>query len=170
MNVETGTQAEQFLLWEYCFEFLLLWFCSVLLRTIGEQQPVQRTNQGRTPIICPLWVPIHLSFNSRQGPPLSISRHVHITTKGKGQTYSAIVSLFKGNVTILAAAGFWIFRRHLRLLVDIEHLLSGKCYNHVDSLCNPISFVTELPVSLSFQCHALLRATNRRQLLFCGSS
>ncbi len=32
----------------------------------------QQTNQGRTPFICcTLWVPIHLSFNSQQGPPLS---------------------------------------------------------------------------------------------------
>ncbi len=31
----------------------------------------QRTNQGRTPSICTLWVPIHLSSNSQQGPPLS---------------------------------------------------------------------------------------------------
>jgi hypothetical protein len=30
----------------------------------------QRTNQGRTPLICTPWVPIHLSFNSQQGPPL----------------------------------------------------------------------------------------------------
>ncbi len=29
-----------------------------------------RTNQGRTTFICTLWVPIHLSFNSQQGPPL----------------------------------------------------------------------------------------------------
>ncbi len=40
-----------------------------------------------------------LSFKSRQGPPLSISRHFHITTKGKGQAYSAIGLPFKGNVT-----------------------------------------------------------------------
>ncbi len=73
-----------------------LQFYSVLLKIIGEQQPVQRTNQGRTPIICSLWVPIHLSFNSRQGPPLSVSRHVHITTIGQGQTYSAIGLPFKG--------------------------------------------------------------------------
>jgi hypothetical protein len=32
----------------------------------------QWINQGRTPFICTLWVPIHLSFNSQQGPPLSI--------------------------------------------------------------------------------------------------
>ncbi len=34
-------------------------------------QRAQRTNQGRTPFICTPWVPICLSFNSRQGPPLS---------------------------------------------------------------------------------------------------
>jgi hypothetical protein len=36
---------------------------------VSARQP-QRTNQGRAPIICPLGVPIHLSFNSQQGPPL----------------------------------------------------------------------------------------------------
>ncbi len=50
---------------------------------LGElEQPRQNENllwrhdkpdvhQGRTPFICTLWVPIHLSFNSQQGPPLS---------------------------------------------------------------------------------------------------
>ncbi len=33
----------------------------------------QLTNQGRTLFICTLRVPIHLSFNSQQGPPLSMS-------------------------------------------------------------------------------------------------
>jgi hypothetical protein len=31
----------------------------------------QRTNHRRTPFKCTLWVPICLSFNRRQGPPLS---------------------------------------------------------------------------------------------------
>jgi hypothetical protein len=31
----------------------------------------QKTNQGRTPFICTLWIPVHLSFNSEQEPPLS---------------------------------------------------------------------------------------------------
>jgi hypothetical protein len=31
----------------------------------------QRTHQRRTSFICTLWVSIHLSFNSKQGPPLS---------------------------------------------------------------------------------------------------
>ncbi len=31
----------------------------------------QPGNQGRTPSICTLWVPIHLSFNSQKEPPLS---------------------------------------------------------------------------------------------------
>ncbi len=40
----------------------------------------QRTNQGKTPIDCILWVPIHPSFNSQQGPPLSsLSGHSHET-------------------------------------------------------------------------------------------
>ncbi len=44
---------------------------------MAEQKPLvparqaQRTNQERTPFICPLWVPIHRSFNSQQGPPIS---------------------------------------------------------------------------------------------------
>jgi hypothetical protein len=45
---------------------------------------------------------------------------------------------------IRAAASFWIFRRNLWFLVEIKHLLSGKCWNHAYSLCNPINFVTEL--------------------------
>ncbi len=31
----------------------------------------QRSNQERISFVCPLWVPIHLRFNSQQGPPLS---------------------------------------------------------------------------------------------------
>ncbi len=32
----------------------------------------QPTNQGRTPFICTLWVPVHLCFNSQQGPTLGV--------------------------------------------------------------------------------------------------
>jgi hypothetical protein len=32
----------------------------------------QQANQERTTFICPLGVTIHLSFNSQQGPPLSV--------------------------------------------------------------------------------------------------
>jgi hypothetical protein len=35
-------------------------------------QQAQLTNQGRSPFMCTLWVDIHLSFNSQQGPSLSI--------------------------------------------------------------------------------------------------
>jgi hypothetical protein len=48
-------------------------FCTGLTRAKAGQkslvpaQGVQRTNQGRTPFICTLWVPIH----RQQGPPLS---------------------------------------------------------------------------------------------------
>jgi hypothetical protein len=55
-------------------------FCTRLTRAakagqknIVPARQTQRTNQGRTPIVCTLRVPIHLSFNSQQGPPLSIS-------------------------------------------------------------------------------------------------
>ncbi len=41
-----------------------------------EKPTAQRTNQERTPFICPLWNPIHLRFNSKQGPLLS-SLSVH---------------------------------------------------------------------------------------------
>jgi hypothetical protein len=51
-------------------------FCTGLTRaakagkkSIVPARRVQQTNQGRTPINCQ--VPIHLSFNSQQGPPLS---------------------------------------------------------------------------------------------------
>ncbi len=53
-------------------------FCTGLTRaakagrnSIVPARRVQRTNQGRTPFICTLWVPIHLSFNSQQGPLFS---------------------------------------------------------------------------------------------------
>ncbi len=72
-------------------------------------------------------------------------------------------------VLISAAAGFWIFRRHLWFLVEIKHPLSGKCKNHTDSCCYPINFVPELPASLSYQCRAILWVTNQRQRLFCAS-
>ncbi len=39
-------------------------------KSLVPGRQAQRTNQGRTPFICTLWVPIHLSFNSHQGPPL----------------------------------------------------------------------------------------------------
>ncbi len=42
---------------------------NLLYRHSARQAP--RTNQGRNPVICPLWVPIHLSFNSQPGSPLS---------------------------------------------------------------------------------------------------
>ncbi len=55
-------------------------FCIVLTRaaTAGQKPLVpvsraKRTNQGRAPFICTLWVPVCLSFNSQQRPPLSVS-------------------------------------------------------------------------------------------------
>jgi hypothetical protein len=51
---------------------------------------------------------------------------------------------------------FWFFRRDLWFLVEIKNILSGKCENHPDSLCNPINLVTELkakpflPMNVSF--------------------
>ncbi len=47
-----------------------------------------------------------------------------------------------------AAAGFWIFQRLLWFLIEIKHQFPGKCKNEADSLCSPINFVSELPVSL----------------------
>ncbi len=55
-----------------------------------------------------------------------------------------------------AAAGFWIFQRHLWFLVEIKHLLAGKCKNNADSLCNPIIFVPVLPASLSYRGSVIL--------------
>ncbi len=53
-------------------------FCSGLTRaakagqkSIVPARQTQRTNQGRIPYICTPRVPIHLSFNSQQGQPLS---------------------------------------------------------------------------------------------------
>ncbi len=60
-------------------------------------RPAQRNNQGRTPFISTLWVPICLSFNSQQGPPLFSlsgrtcrSSHAFITHISSG-----FVSLFQ---------------------------------------------------------------------------
>ncbi len=66
---------------------------------------------------------------------------------------------------INAAASLWIFLRQL-WLVEIKHLLSCKCYNHADSLCILINFVTGLPASLWYQCSDVLWATNQRQSPF----
>ncbi len=57
---------------------------------------------------------------------------------------------------IRAAADFWIFQRHLWFSVEKKHLLSGKCENHANSLCNPISFVAVLLASLSYQGSVVL--------------
>jgi hypothetical protein len=40
-------------------------------KSLVPARHAQRTNQGRTPLICTHIVPIHLSFKSQQGPPLS---------------------------------------------------------------------------------------------------
>ncbi len=49
----------------------------------------------------------------------------------KGLSYEIDFKNFDENWQILAltraTAGFWIFQRHLWFLVEIEHLLSGKC-------------------------------------------
>ncbi len=53
-------------------------YCTGLTRAAKAEQKslvparqAQWTNEGRTPFICTLWFPIHLSFNSQHGPPLS---------------------------------------------------------------------------------------------------
>ncbi len=40
-------------------------------KSFERGQRAQRANQGRTPFICTPWVPMCLSFNSKQGPHLS---------------------------------------------------------------------------------------------------
>ncbi len=40
-------------------------------KSLVQARRAQRTYQGRTTVICTPWVPICLSFNSQQGPPLS---------------------------------------------------------------------------------------------------
>jgi hypothetical protein len=41
-------------------------------KSLVSARPAQGTSQGRTPFICTLSVPIHLSFNNQQGPAPSI--------------------------------------------------------------------------------------------------
>jgi hypothetical protein len=56
-------------------------------KSLAPARQAQRTNQERTPFICPLWVPIYLSFNSQQGlHPYLVSLGVtwwKICNKGK---------------------------------------------------------------------------------------
>ncbi len=40
-------------------------------KSLVSAREAQRTNLGRAPFLCTLWGPIHLSFNSQGGPPLS---------------------------------------------------------------------------------------------------
>ncbi len=58
--------------WRWCL------FCTGPTRAAKAGQksllPARRapqTNQGKTPFMCTLWVPICLSFNCQQGPPIS---------------------------------------------------------------------------------------------------
>ncbi len=44
--------------------------------------------------------------------------------------FNKVVENWQTLALIRAAAGFWIFRRHLWFLIEIKHLLSGKCQNH----------------------------------------
>ncbi len=83
-----------------------------------------RTNQGRAPFICALWVHIHLSFNSQQGPSLSglsgssIQGYIlykfiitgspqspkFINIGNMDQWESALVTLYRQSVQILRAS------------------------------------------------------------------
>ncbi len=71
--------------------------------TVGKTNILDKSSQGRTKIyftgttsttnqarkdhfICPLWVPIHVCFNSQQGPPLS-------SLSGQLSGYSVFLSL-----------------------------------------------------------------------------
>ncbi len=59
----------------------------------------QRTNQGRTPFIGTLWVPIYFSFNSQQGPSLSKlsgEGYTHIPIKRQVTRHGCLPSLLGG--------------------------------------------------------------------------
>ncbi len=58
----------------------------------------QQTNQEKTPLICPLWVPIHLSFNSQQGPPLSSLSGWSISLAGFFSTFASLHSFDPGQI------------------------------------------------------------------------
>ncbi len=50
-------------------------------KTLVPKRQAKQTNQWRTSLICSLWVPIHCSFNSQQGPPLSCLSGDNVSSK-----------------------------------------------------------------------------------------
>jgi hypothetical protein len=55
-------------------------------KSLELARQAQRANQGRAPLICTLWVSIHLTFkfNCQQDPPLSSLSEVYLGS-GRGQ-------------------------------------------------------------------------------------
>ncbi len=78
----------------------------------------QLANQGRTPFFCTLWVPIHLSFNSQQWPPLSslsvfdnintVIGHVHIYDKLKISVLTIWGLMWMRSSRVVAASDKWL--------------------------------------------------------------
>ncbi len=64
-----------------------------------------------------------------------------------------------------AVAGFWILRRHLWFVVEIKHLLSGKCLNHADSCCYPICIWTPGKPFIPMQCRFMSNQSEAASIL-----
>ncbi len=58
-----------------------------------------RRAQRRTPFICTLWVPIHLSFNNQQGPPLSTVVSLILKLKLESQA-TALIELMLADILL----------------------------------------------------------------------
>ncbi len=88
---------------------------------------------------------IHPPQQSQRESESNVGKVVYVVPILKGLSYEIDFENVGENWQILAltraAAGFWIFQRHLWFLVEIKHILSGKCWNDADSLCSPIIFV-----------------------------
>ncbi len=105
----------------------------------------QRVNQGWAPFICTPWVPIHFSFNSQQGPPLSSLSgfHPNKTTWERRETSNTqTFFLYQG---IPRRRHFWIVYYMIYFLWcmnrDMQILLNLRTVSSQEYWKNPTSIV-----------------------------